>query len=267
MKEMKRKLSLDLLGKTICLLVWGTVICYLFSACKGINYGGKPSAQPNAGSQYNDDIGVTLRQEEPLLPPDNPEDNPEETTENSTLENGDSHTFEAILPSEDPEQAAIQFITLMTRNEHLFEENELEQLTVAALPEEDRRSITPDASQFPAYTELRRVQTELPISDHVDYLLAKQAYWSASRQKHGTTKTNFEQNYTCERVIVSGSVAQVCLHGGLTWYYTGHSQGSALEVVTEVFLYEQNGKWYVFDVFSDDGYDCTHKADLSQAGE
>ena len=165
-----------------------------------------------------------------------------------------------------PVNAAIDFLTLLARNEYLYENNTLIERTVAALPEEDRQAIKVNSAVFAPYTELRKVQG-LPVGDHVDYILEKQAYWRRSRQEQGITHENFVPTYTCRGERISDGVARIIVEENLTWYYTGHSEPSALEVIHEVFLYEYDGAWYVFDVFSDDGYDCTHKADLSQAGD
>ncbi len=165
-----------------------------------------------------------------------------------------------------PVNAAIDFLTLLARNEYLYENNTLIERTVAALPEEDRQAIKVNSAAFAPYTELRKVQG-LPVGDHVDYILEKQAYWRRSRQEQGITRENFVPTYTCRGERISDGVARIIVEENLTWYYTGHSEPSALEVIHEVFLYEYDGAWYVFDIFSDDGYDCTHKADLSQAGE
>lgn len=170
----------------------------------------------------------------------------------------------------DPAQTAVRFLTLTARNEYLYEEDAVEELTVAAVPEEVRQGIKVYDDEYEPYTELRR-QQDLPIGDHADYLLEKQAQIAQNRQEQGIMRSDFRQYYTCEGTVIAEGVARICVREVLTFTYTytypSDTPPSALEVLHEVFLYEHDGEWYVFDVFSDDGYDSAHKADLSQAGE
>lgn len=163
------------------------------------------------------------------------------------------------IMEEEAKNAAVAFLQDFTGNTYLYQTNDLEARTTAALSTTQRNAISLPAAAFQAITGTREYLNESNLVDNSEFLLEKAVFFKAVRQIQDISHEQFQAEYEIHSVKVNGSFAQVCVTEHKSFYYPGETMQSFLSDVFEVFLFRQGGTWYVFDMICDDGFDSTKR--------
>ena len=100
---------------------------------------------------------------------------------------------------------------------------------------------------------------ESKLSDNSHYIIEKAKYQKELRLLHEVTHEQFIAKYEIHKININGMYAQVFLTEDKTFYYSGETIQSALSEDFEIFLIKHGEKWFVFDMFCDDGFDSIYR--------
>lgn len=157
------------------------------------------------------------------------------------------------------EAVILDFMDRYTGNMYLYESNELLTNTSAQLTEVERANLSASTGEFALTSQVNAHQNLTQITDSMDYVVDKAAYWKFVRQTQNLNRTDFQTAYTFDTIRISGSYAQVALTEHIAFYYEGATIQSCMTRKHEIFLYHHKTGWLIFDITSDDGFDGTHK--------
>lgn len=159
---------------------------------------------------------------------------------------------------------AKKYISSLSRNSFLYENNDTETLTIKAalgLPTLQRSAIMSDTRTIEFGDKIKTVGE---LKSNIDYVEDIVAYNRYSRQKAGITRANFDAQYVCCEVSYTADTATVRVGETVSFMYTDdplNTDPSYMSTVYDVKLMNIAGQWYVADITDELAFSEVSKED------
>ena len=154
------------------------------------------------------------------------------------------------------EHVSASFLSSLARNTYLYEKNDFESLTLAALPQVQ-------TAENKIYTFEDQSLTTNDILKNIQYIENMSSFDSFYRQEQGITRDNFEVNYKFYNPEIRENTATINTLETISFYYTDDPLNDEITFLTNhitVQLIKENGNWYVADICDDFSYSDSAKA-------
>ena len=141
-------------------------------------------------------------------------------------------------------QVATEYLSRATRNMYLFEDNDLDSLSIALVMENPL-----NIQQF----KQNRIELR-EFADNLELVNDKVSYYKYVRSAQEGFVNDFTQKYTVKNIQICDNVAVANITELLTWQYVDYDLPSAAEINYNVTLIMTEDKWLVASVVAPEEY-------------